>query len=353
MKSEMNKIVLNNHTIGEGAPAFIIAEVGLNHNGSYELAEKSVRAAAAAGADSVKFQNFLTEDFLTDKSIMYTYNNKGKEITEPLWTICKRSEFKREWIAPLMKLCDDLGGGFMSTPTSEQGVDDLINNYVEILKNGSDYITHLPLLRYMGSTGAFVMLSTGMATREDIDSAIDAVKVDGKSPVALLHCVSNYPVKAKDVNLSKMLTLKEEYNVPVGFSDHTEGWVAAVQAVTMGACIIEKHFTLDRDLPGPDHWFSSTPEELKVLVDEVRLAEKRMGRAELVPSESEMKHRDEYRVGLVAKSDIRKGDKLTEDSIAIRKPALGLLPKDLKLYIGKTFKADIKTGEPIQAGHLD
>lgn len=348
----MNSIKLKNRVISEGFPAFIIAEVGLNHNGSYELAERSIRAASVSGADAVKFQNFLTEDFLTDKSIMYTYQSQGREITEPLWEICKRSEFKKEWIKPLKKLCDELGMIFMSTPTSEEGIDDLISNGIEALKNGSDYITHLPLLRYMGGTGALVIISTGMATREDIDDAVAAVKEGGSSPVALLHCVSNYPVNAEDVNLKRILTLKKDYHVPVGFSDHTEGWTASVQAVTLGASIIEKHFTLDRNLPGPDHWFSSTPRELKVLVDEVRLAGQRMGISELVPSESEMAYKDEYRVGLVADRDIKKGDMMTMDNIAIRKPAFGLLPKNMDMYLGKTFRKDIKSGESIKEIHF-
>ncbi|MBI4825113.1 MAG: N-acetylneuraminate synthase family protein [Nitrospirae bacterium] len=349
----MNSIKLKDHTIGAGSPAFIIAEVGLNHNGSYELAERSIRAAAESGADSVKFQNFLTEDFLTDRSIQYTYVSRGKEITEPLWEICKRSEFRNEWIAPLKRLCDDLGIVFMSTPTSENGVDDLIRNGVEALKNGSDYITHLPLLRYMGSTGAMVIISTGMATGEDISNALSAVREGGKSPATLLHCVSSYPTKEKDVNLRKIAALKDTYNVPVGFSDHTEGWAAAVQAATLGACIIEKHFTLDRELPGPDHRFSSTPDELKELVREVRFAEMRMGNDALVPSESEMEHRDEFRVGIVADRDLAIGDKMTRESIAIRKPAFGLLPKDIDKYIGKTFKVSLKRGDPVKDSHLE
>ena len=221
----------------------IIAEIGLNHNGDYQLAMDSIVAAAKAGATAVKFQNFVTEDFLSDKSILHTYRDRDKEITEPLFDICKRSEFNKEWLPSLIELCESLGIIFLSTPTSKAGVDDLIECGVRYIKNGSDYLSHLPLLKYMASTGATIIISTGMAYKEDIDDAVNAILEvqPDKSKLVVLHCTSSYPTPIEDVNLDKIQTLRDRYQVSVGFSDHTVGWISAVQAVTLGAKVIEKH----------------------------------------------------------------------------------------------------------------
>lgn len=341
------KIKIGNRGIGAEYPCFIIAEIGINHNGSLELAKKMIRVAAEVGADAVKFQNFKTEDFLSDRKLTITYKSWGRQVTEPLWDVCKRSEFRREWIPELKQLCDCLGVEFFSTPTSERGVDDLINAGVRILKNGSDYLTHIPLLRYMGNTGVPVIVSTGMGIQEDVDDAVSAVTSGGKSKIILLHCTSIYPTEDADVNLRRMVALREQYNVPVGFSDHTRDWKAAVQAVTLGACIIEKHFTINRELHGPDQWFSTTPEDLKILVNEVRAAEMRMGCKSIKPSQGEIIHKDEWRIGLVAARDLNAGDILRKEDVTYRKPALGLLPKHLDDLLGKKIAVDIRSGEPL------
>jgi len=336
-----------------GTSCFIIAEIGLNHNGNYDLARKSIEVAASCGVDAVKFQNFKTEDFLSDRKITYTYKNNGKDITEPLFDICKRAEFKRDWISPLKALCDKLGIEFISTPTSEEGVMDLVNNGVKILKNGSDYLTHIPLLKFMGQTGLTVIVSTGMAYAEDIDDAVSAVTSTGNNQLIVMHCVSNYPTEDKDVNLMRMVALKERFGLPVGFSDHTLGWQAAVQSVTLGASVIEKHFTLDKNMPGPDHWFSANPEEMKTLVSEVRQAEMRLGNPEIAPAFSEMALRDEYRLGIVAVRDLKKGQILSKQDVAFRKPCSGLLPKKIDVYLGQPIKVDIGCGEPIKAKYFN
>lgn len=334
------------------ARCLVVAEIGINHNGDYGLAVEMIHAAAEAGADGVKFQNFETEDFLSDRTLLYTYSSQGKTIAEPLWDICKRSELKRDWIPTLKAMSDRLGVSFFSTPTSEQGVDDLIQAGVTILKNGSDYLTHTSLLKYMGSTGATVVVSTGMAFKEDVDRAVAAVRDGGKSQLVLLHCTSSYPTKPEDVNIRRMVALREAYQVPVGFSDHTEGWDAAVQAVSLGACMVEKHFTLDHDLPGPDHWFSSTPEEFGRLVQEVRLAEKRLGKPDIGPAESEFATREEFRVGVVAARELKAGQSLSRQDIAFRKPAQGLLPYQAERYIGRRLVHDVRFGESLKPEHF-
>ena len=343
----MNKIVTEQPK--EYDQSLIIAEVGLNHNGNYELARESVIAAAKAGADAVKFQNFLTEDFLSDKSILHTYKDGNKEITEPLFDICKRSEFKVEWLPALIKLCDELGVVFLSTPTSENGVDDLISHGVKYIKNGSDYLSHIPLLKYMASTDATIIISTGMAYQEEIDDAVNAILSvqPNKSKLVILHCTSSYPTSPENVNLKKIQTLQDRYQVSIGFSDHTEGWEAAVQAVTLGATVVEKHFTLDKNLPGPDHWFSSDYEEFKELVQQIRLAESRMGMSALEPANSEIQVRDQWRLGLVWDKNIIVGSNITTKDIVIRKPATGLRPKELDFVIGCKAVRNCKKGEPV------
>jgi N,N'-diacetyllegionaminate synthase len=327
----------------------IIAEIGLNHNGNYQLAKESIISAAEAGADAVKFQNFVTEDFLTDKKILHTYKNGNVEVTEPLFDICKRSEFKAEWLPKLINLCDERGVIFLSTPTSEGGVDDLINHGVKYIKNGSDYLTHLPLLKHMALTDATIIISTGMAQKEEIDDAVNTILSTQTDPskLVILHCTSNYPTSPENVNLKKMEALRKRYKVPIGFSDHTEGWESAVQAVTLGARVIEKHFTLDKKLPGPDHWFSSDYKEFKELVKQIRLAESRMGSSQLEPAKSEINVRNQWQLGLVWDKDLTIGTIITSEDIAIRKPSHELKPKDLGSVIGCNTLKTCKKGEPV------
>ena len=283
---------------------------------------------------------------------MLTYRNRGETVTEPLYDICKRCEMRREWIAPLSELCRELGIEFLSTPTSEQGVMDLVRAGCRYVKNGSDYLTHTPLLRFMAETGMTVIISTGMADTADIDDAMRAVERAAPDRVILLHCTSSYPTAPEHTNLRRMASLQERYGVRVGFSDHTEGWQAASQAASLGAVLVEKHFTLDRDLPGPDHWFSTTPDELSTLVTEVRLAETRMGSAELTPAASELATKDDWRIGVVAARHLAVGDLLTRDDVAFRKPATGILPRELDRWLGRRLAVAVADNEPLRPEHF-
>ena len=338
--------------IGEGQPCFIAAEVGINHNGDLELAREMVRAAAAAGVDGVKFQNFATEDFLSDHTLTYTYKSQGRQITESQWDMFKRAELKPGWLENLKVLCDSMGVVFFSTPTSEDGVRELVDLRACLLKNGSDYLTHVPLLELMASTGIPVVVSTGMADHEDIDAAMAAIRRGGRSDIILLHCTSSYPTAPSDTNLLRMIAMRDRYDVPVGFSDHTEGWAAAAQAVTLGACFLEKHFTLDHQLPGPDHWFSSTPDELREYVQQVRFAGQRLGNRELQPAASEAAGRKEYRLSAVAAHDLEGGSLLRDDMVMFRRPGTGLLPKDLRLVLGRKLAHPLASGAPIRKEDL-
>ena len=241
---------------------------------------------------------------------------------------------------------------FFATPSAEPGVDELLAIGTRLLKNGSDYLTHEPFLRYLGRTGLPVVLSTGMADQADVDSAVEAVRAGG-SPVILLHCTSAYPTPAGDVNLRRMVDLQQRYSVPVGFSDHTVGWQAAVQAVSLGGCMVEKHFTLDHNLPGPDHAFSSTPEEFRDLVQHVRLAEQMLGRAGIIPAEAEEIPRHAYRISAVAAQDLAAGTPLTEKLVAYRRPGGGILPRDLASFFGRRLKQPTTRGTPLEPRHFE
>lgn len=344
----MQRVRVGSRKIGKGNPCFIVAEIGMNHNGDLKIAKNMIEAAVHAGADAVKFQNYRTEDFLSDQTLTYTYKSQGREITESQWDMFKRCEPQPDWLPQLKQLCDDLDVIFFATPTSEARVRELLEVGVPLLKNGSDYLTHIPLLEYMGSTGVPVIVSTGMANQQDIDDAVAAVRKGGKSLLILLHCTSAYPTPPADTNLLRMVSLAERYNVPVGFSDHTFGWLAAVQSVTLGACVIEKHFTLDHNLAGPDHWFSSTPNEFRELVDTVRLAEQLLGCADIEPAGAELLGRQEYRLSVVASRDLSVGVQLTEDTVTFRRPGGGILPKNLLHFLGRKLLHSVRKGTPLR-----
>ena len=252
--------------IGTGEPCFLVAEIGINHNGEMALAHREIDTAAASGADAVKFQNYHTESFVSDRSLTYEYVSLGTTVVESQFDMFKRCELRPEALLELRQHCEERGVVFFSTPMDEEGVAELVREGVTLLKNGSDCLGHLPLIRCMARTGLPTVISTGMATHEDIDDAVQAFRDAGGHDLILLHCTSAYPTPVADVNLRKIPALAQAYGCLVGFSDHTDGIVAAVGAVTLGACFIEKHFTLDKNLPGPDHRFSADPADRKSVV---------------------------------------------------------------------------------------
>jgi N,N'-diacetyllegionaminate synthase len=334
--------------IGGGAPCFIAAEIGLNHNGDVRRAHAMIDAAAAAGADGVKFQNFRTEDFIGDRSITYEYATaSGTTVEESQYEMFKRHELPASAWPELRDHCEERGVTFFSTPTSEQGVEALVELGSPLLKNGSDYLGHLPLIEAMARTGITTILSTGMATLEEIRTAVAAFREAGGDALVLLHCTSSYPTPAEDVNLRQIPTLAAEFGCPVGLSDHTDGLVAAVGVVALGASMIEKHFTLDRALSGPDHRFSAGPEELHALVDAVRTAELNLGTAEVGPAPSEIHGRSEFRLSCVAATHLAAGHELRPDDIAFRRPGTGVPPSEKASLVGKRLLRDVGAGEAL------
>ncbi len=325
----------------------LVAEIGINHNGDMSLAEKMIQAAADAGADAVKFQNYRTEEFLSNRSLTYTYASKGREITEPQFDMFKRCELSRVDLAHLKKCCDAASVGFFSTPTGEDGIMDLKETGAAWLKNGSDYLGHLPLIRAMALSGIPTILSTGMATAGEISDAVGAFRGAGGRDLVLLACTSAYPAPSESLHIRKISRLMHEFGCPVGFSDHSVGWEAAVAATCVGACMVEKHFTTDRDLPGPDQWFSSNPAEFAELVRRVREAEKMLGSGDLRPIDVEMESRKKFRLSCTATRELKVGSCLQEADVCYRRPATGLPPGSIGLILGKALARTVAAGTPL------
>ena len=343
----MSKIRAGHKYIGPGAPCFIAAEIGINHNGDMALAKRMIDAAADAGADAVKFQNYRTEDFLSDHSLTYTYVSQGRQVTESQFAMFKRCELTAAQLLDLCRHCEARDVVFFSTPTGEDGIADLIAAGAPVIKNGSDYLTHLPMIRAMARTGLPLILSTGMAVEEEIADAVTAFKEAGGQDLVILHCTSAYPTPAAEVNLRKIATLKARFGHLVGFSDHSWGTTAALGAVALGACFVEKHFTIDKNLPGPDHAFSSDAAEFAELVRAVRDVETMLGQKDIGPTPSEISGRNGYRLSCVAVRDLPAGYRLDISDIAFRRPGTGLAPKHATALAGRITAHAVSSGEPL------
>jgi len=339
--------------IGPGHPCLIAAEIGINHNGDMSLAHRTIDAAADAGADAVKLTNYKTEDFISDSSITYEYISQGKSVRESQYEMFKRCELSSGQLAELFDHCKTRGLIYFATPTSENGVQELRQLHAPLVKNGSDSIIHLPLIRAMARSGIPTVQSTGMATLEEIEDAVNAFRDAGGTKLILLHCTSSYPTPDADVHLRKIPTLVAAFRCLVGFSDHTWGVTAAMGAVTLGACFVEKHFTLDRNLPGPDHRFSSDPAELRALVEGIRKVEACIGNGVIGPAPSELVGRENYRLSCVAIKALAAGRVLEETDIAFRRPGSGLPPKAVGSLIGKKLRHPVPNGHIFSAEDFD
>ena len=344
----MDFVKVGSRRIGTGYPSFLVAEIGINHNGDLEMAKESIDAAAEAGADSVKFQNYRTEDFISDKSLTYQYESQGRRVVESQYEMFKRYELTFDNLCALKEHCDRRGIIFHSTPTSKQGIDQLLKIGAPLLKNGSDYLTNLKLIRAMAQTGLPTVISTGMATLAEIDDAVRAFRKAGNDQLILLHCVSSYPTSPDDVHLRKIPALALAFGCPVGFSDHTSGTVAAIGAVAMGACWIEKHFTLDKKLPGPDHHFSADPAEFRNLVEAVRTLERNLGLPAIGPTPTEETSRRDDRLSCVALKDLATGHCLTESDVVFQRPGTGLPPRSIDWIIGRHLGRNVKAGKVLE-----
>jgi len=339
--------------VGEGKRTFIIAEVGVNHNGDPHVALEMIDTAADAGVDCVKFQTFHAEEFINSPGEIYEYNSQGRPVKESMLEMFRRLELKREDFARLFTHARKRGLIPLSTPTDREAVDLLDELGAEAFKIGSDDLVYTPFLEYVGRKQKPVILSTGMARGFDIDRALRAITGEGNDNIILLHCVSLYPTPEEALNLRRIQTLGAVFDFPIGFSDHSSGTTACIGAVALGACVLEKHFTLNKDMAGPDHWFSADPNELASLVREVRRLERALGGGALKPSVSEQEMARLCRRSIVAGRDLPKGHCLSESDLAYQRPGTGLPPYDRDRVLGRRTMAAIPKGTILKGYQLE
>ncbi len=338
----MKKVLtIGKNQVGEGCPVFIIAEAGVNHNGSLAMAIKLVDAAKKAGADAVKFQTFKAEDLVAQNLNMAAYQQKNTGKKESQLLMLKKLELKHQDFVALKKHCDQKSIMFLSAPHTEGAVD-FLNPLMPAFKIASGDLTNTPFLKALAKKKKPLIVSTGMANMAEIKEAVAAIKKAGNHNIILLHCTTNYPCPLQEVNLRAMLALKKEFGLPVGYSDHTEGIWVSVMAAVMGAAVLEKHFTLDKNLPGPDHKASLEPKELEEMADKVRQVQKILGSGIKKPTESEKNIALMARKSIIAKKDILKEQMITDDMLIVKRPGNGIEPKYLNQIIGKKAKKDIK-----------
>ena len=335
---------INGRMVGPGYPCFIIAEAGVNHNGDLGLAKQLVDVAVQAGADAVKFQTFKAERIVTRDAPKAEYQKRTSNTAESQFDMLRRLELSPQTHHELKAYCEDRSILFMSSPFDEGSADLLASMDVAVFKIPSGEITNLPFLAHVARKGRAMIVSTGMAYLSEVETAVRAIREAGNWHLVLLHCVSNYPADPADVNLRAMQTMSAAFSVPVGYSDHTPGIEVPLAAVALGACVVEKHVTLDRSLPGPDHRVSLEPEELGAMVRGIRIVEAALGHGRKEPAASEANTAAVARKSLVAARDLPAGSKLTEDMIDILRPGTGLPPAMRQYLAGRTLLVDVSTG---------
>lgn len=347
----MSNIKIGNYNIENYGNPFIIAEAGINHNGDINLAYKMIEVAKKSGANAIKFQTFKANEFVSDYSQTYTYKSKGKYITESMLKMFERYEFSKDNWSKIVNKCKLEEIMFLSTPQNPSDLDFLLNFDIKAIKVGSDDFNNIPLLKYYASKNLPLILSCGMADMAEIYNSLSTVGAFDGFPVILLLCTSQYPTPPEDVNLLKLKTLKNSFPmINIGFSDHTQGFLASSLAVSFGACVFEKHFTLDNNLEGPDHWFSENPESLEQWVKSIITSHKMMGSPILRPTDKENEIKKIARRTLSASLDIKKGELLDNTNICLLRPNTGISSIYLEEVIGKHATKNIKRGDKIQFG---
>lgn len=330
----------------------IIAEAGVNHNGDFELAKKLVRAAEEAGADIVKFQTFKADKIVNKTAKKAAYQERNiNDGDDSQYTMLKKLEMPEEWHSKLIQYASEQGIQFLSTGFDNESIDFLDRLDSPFFKIPSGEITNKPYLRHIARKGKAVILSTGMSTLEEIKAAINVLCENGisKNEITILHCNTEYPTPMEDVNLLAMITIKNAFGVKVGYSDHTQGIEIPIAAVALGATVIEKHFTLDRNMSGPDHKASLEPDELKAMVKAIRNIEKAIsGNGIKEASPSEEKNRIVARKSIVAAKPIRKGELFTEENLTVKRPGNGISPMLWDEVLGKAAIKDFEPDDQIE-----
>lgn len=331
---------------------YIIAEAGVNHNGNRELALKMIDAAKDSGCDCIKFQTFRTESLVTTnaKKAKYQVVNTGNE--ENQYDMLKKLELTYDDFKVLKQYCGKIGIDFMSTPFDKESVELLEKLEITQYKMSSGDITNKDLLEYVADKKKPIILSTGMSTMDEVEEAVKWIEERGNRGLTLLHCTSNYPTSCDEVNMKAMVTLRERFSYKVGYSDHTEGIHIPVLAVAMGAEVIEKHFTLDKQMQGPDHKASLDVSELSEMVKEIRDIEVAIGDGIKRPADSEMSTREAARKSVVVNKALKKGTELTMEDLDIKRPGTGIAPKYIGALQGKILLRDVQSDTLIQWGDV-
>lgn len=336
--------------IGPDELPYCIAEVGINHNGDIDVAKKMIEAAKAAGADAVKFQTFKAEEFCGDSDQTFTYKSQGKQITESMLEMFRRYEFSEASWLEIKEYCDVTGITFFSTPQNTSDLRLLQNIGVPAVKIGSDDFVNLPLISKYQQAGLPLILSCGMSDLAEVHQGLLAASWFDGYPVALLLCTSQYPTPPNDVHIAKLTTLQQAFpGLLTGFSDHTEGPLAASLALARGARIFEKHFTLDKTLPGPDHWFSEDPAGLTEWINHIHTSDLILGSPLVVPTRSELQNKKEFQRVIVAASHIRAGEILSDTNLMMKRVAggQGLPPSMYRRLVGKSSWKDFEQNMPV------
>jgi len=340
-----SSFALGTHTIGPGEACYVIAEIGANHDRDWDTATRLIDEAVAAGADAVKFQTYSGDRIYSRKTPKFEYlapitDKSPAELLEEI-------SLPREWQAPLAEYARERGIHFFSSPFDHEAVDELAAIGVPLMKIASFEIVDLPLIRHAAETGVPLLLSTGMATLGEIEDALTAALEGGAPAVGLMQCTSVYPAPPAAINLRAMETMRQAFGVPIGFSDHSTGLAVPIAAAALGACFIEKHFTLDRTRVGPDHSFAVEPPELRQLVDGIRDAQAALGdghKSGPTPEESVEMYRLARR-SLIITRDLPAGTRLERDMLTVKRPGYGVAPKDLDHVIGRTLQIDVEADE--------
>ncbi len=342
----MNTIKIKNRTIGSGLPAYIIAEMSANHAGSLAYAKEIIHAAKEANADCVKIQTYTADTITIDCHNKYFNIKEGTWKGENLYSLYQKACTPWEWQAELKQEADKIGIDFFSTPFDKTAVDFLESIGIEFYKIASFELIDLPLIKYVASKGKPMIISTGMATLEEIKEAVDCVHSENNNQLALLKCSSAYPAISEDMNLATIQELSKIFNVPSGLSDHSKGSLGAITSVALGGCIIEKHLCLSRKINTPDSDFSMEPDEFASMVKNVRTTEKAIGKVFFGPSESEQSNY-QFRRSIFVVKDVKAGEKITEENVGIIRPGHGLKPKYYKEILGKSFVKNLAAGTPL------
>ena len=346
------KVRIADKNVGEGERCFIIAEAGVNHNGDIDTAKKLVDAAKAAGADAVKFQTFKVEDLVNKSADTANYQKKNIGKPQSQFEMLKSLELGYEQFKELKEYCDRKGIIFMSTPHTEDAAD-FLEKLVPAYKIGSGDLTNIPFLGRLAAKMKPIILSTGMANMDETQEAVDAIYSADNKDLIVLHCTTDYPCKPEDVNLKAMQNIHKMLGCMVGYSDHTAGIEVPVAAVAMGAVVIEKHFTLDKNMPGPDHKASLTPAEFKQMIEKIRIVEDALGSGTKMPTEAELGVMPIIRKSVIAATDIKPGTALKREMLTVKRPANGIEPKYVDKIIGMKAKCDIRKDEPITWDKLE